>query len=530
MKKQELSRRAFLKGSAAFAVTGMFAGCASGINCTAIAESENTADAKPSLKDRVSSVLETDYVVVGSGCCGLTSAVQAAELGMKVILLEKNGFLGGTTLTAEMCFGLFTDIQQQLGLTEKLGSFGNILKETMNYHHYRSDRAITERFYRESKDNIKWLQEQGVEFIAVMPLGNSYPTAHVYNGLGHHLVEKLGAKANELGVTIYTNAPGRELIVENGAVTGIYAEIEGEIVQINAKAVLLATGGYSANEEMLKKYAHASMETKDAGIPGRDGDGINMGLAAGGAEWTSMGAVMYFGAILKDDVFGTHLNTATLEGGFRFNEKGERFFDESINQINFSHCGNATNQQKASWGLYSKATLDHFTTNGTAFGAGAYVAPGAPLTDLWAQIEANMALENPQIFRCETLEDVAKTAGVNYDTLKAQVERYDQLCKNGFDEDFLKDPALLIPVGEGPYYLFKHSLGLFATSDGLHVNLDNQVLDANGEVITGLFAGGADAGGLQGDTYDVGICPGSQQGWGIQSGRVAAKYVAENLI
>ena len=521
-----ISKRSFLKGSAALAISGIL-----GAGTSAFADdAAQGQEEKASLLGSVEETWDADYVVVGSGICGLSSAVDAAERGLNVVLLEKNGFLGGTSTVAEMCFGVFTDMQKEAGFTEELGSVASIMKTTQDYHHYKTNALLTRKFYEESADNIAWLKKQGVNFALVMGIGNSYKTAHVYEGLGAATIKTLGARAEELGVQICTNAPGKELVVEDGKVTGVLADVDGKIVRINAKGVLLATGGYSDNAEMMKKYAHVDASiTKNAGIAGRDGDGIAMALNIGASEWKSMGAVMFFGAILKNDRFGTHLYSATSSPGFRFNERGVRYADEVIDQINFSHCGNIMAQQKASWGLYSKATLDDFVENGTIFGGGMYTPAGAPLTELYSQIEADMASDDPQVFYCETLDDVAATAGVDADVLKAAVERYDGYCKTGVDEEFLKAPEYLIPVGEGPYYLFNQSLGYFTTSDGLYVNEFNQVLTADGEVIEGLFAGGSDAGGLQGDTYDVGICPGSQQGWGLQSGRVAAKYVAEHM-
>ena len=109
--------------------------------------------------------------------------------------------------------------------------------------------------------------------------------------------------------------------------------------------------------------------------------------------------------------------------------------------------------------------------------------------------------------------------------------RYNELCAKGEDEDFMKDPAWLTPVGEeGPYYLFKHCIGVFTTCDGVHVNEYAQVLNADGEPVPGLFAGGMDAGGLMGDAYDVSVAPTSTQGWCVYCGRTAAQFAAENLI
>ena len=152
-----------------------------------------------------------------------------------------------------------------------------------------------------------------------------------------------------------------------------------------------------------------------------------------------------------------------------------------------------------------------------------------PLPDLPEQLKAEMESDDPQVLFCETLDEVAATAGVDADTLKESVARYNEMCKNGVDEDFMKDPGSLIPVGEAPYYLFKHKIGIFTTCDGVRINEYAQVLNENDEVGEGLFAGGMDAGGLMGDAYDVSVAPCSTQGWCVYCGRAAAQYVKENL-
>ena len=326
---------------------------------------------------------------------------------------------------------------------------------------------------------------------------------------------------------------GKELIVKDGAVVGIYAEDKDGFIQIDAKAVYLATGGYAGNPEMLVKYAHVASTdfVKDCGIPGRNGDGINMALAAGGAEWTHMGVLQNFGPITKNDTYASQLYSATAAAGFRFNEQGKRYADESLDVANFAFSGNIMQQQKASFSIATKAQIDEWSTVGAPYGGGLFMVGLGPIPGLWDQLNKELASSDPQVFECKDIDEVAAKAGVDPDTLKASIERYNEMCAAGVDEDFLKAPEWLTPVGdEGPYYLFKHCIGVFTTCDGVHVNENAQVLNADGEPVPGLFAGGMDAGGLMGDAYDVSVAPTSAQGWCVFCGRAAAKFVAENMV
>ena len=523
-----ISRRQFLKGMAAGA-TGL---ALSGIVSSAGFPKASADEGAESKEYDVVKTYDVDFAIIGSGMTGSSAAVQAAELGMSTILVEKLGYTGGSTNVAEGIFGLGSKIQEEAGQLEELPTVAELLKETQEYTHYNCNSHVIKRFYEKSGDNINWLLEQGCTLgVNDMPMKNMRHSYTATKGAGP--IKDLTAKAQEAGVTYLMNTTALELIVEDGAVTGLYAENDEGYLRINAKAVLIATGGYAGNPDMLKKYAHvASGEfIKDCGMPGRNGDGINMALAAGGTEWTHMGVLQNFGPITKNDVYGSHLYAATAVAGFRFNEKGERYGDETMDLLNFAFSGNTMQQQKASFSFVTDAQIDQWVTEGGAYGGGVFLNGMGPLTTLREKLEAEMNSEDPQVFKCETIDIVAEKAGVDAGTLKASIARYNELCAKGQDEDFLKDPAWMIPVSEeGPYYLFRHKIGIFTTCDGLRVNEYAQVLNDEGEPVKGLFAGGCDAGGLLGDAYDVTVAPCTTQGWCLYCGRESAKFVHDNLL
>ncbi len=530
-----ITRRDFLKGVTAGALS-ITAGSLLGTSAFEASEAENDTLAAEDYASKVTKTLDTDYVIVGSGMTGLVSAVEAAQQGMNVIVLEKNSFLGGSSNVVEGTFGLYTKLQEEAGMTEDLPSVSSLLKQTQEYHHYNCNTDAIRSFYEKSGENFDWFAGLGVPLaVAPFDVPGMNNVRHAFNGdtkRGADAIVVLEEAARDLGVDIYTETSAQQVIMTNGTATGVYALQGDDVIQINAKAVMLCTGGYAGNKEMLMKYAHISDGDfcKDCGIPGRNGDGINMAIAAGGAEWKHMGVLQNFGPITKNDTYASHLYAASSASGFRFNEKGLRYADETLDVSNFSFSGNIMQQQKASFSIASKATMEEWATVSGPFGGGFFMVGFVPLTELWEQVERDMNSDDPQVFYCETLDDVAAEAGVDAETLKNSVARYDEQCAAGVDEDFMKAQENLIPVGEGPYYLFKHRIGIFTTCDGMHVNENAQVLNADGEVIPGLFAGGVDAGGLFGDAYDVSVAPCSTQGWCIYCGRTAAQYIKANLL
>ena len=169
--------------------------------------------------------------------------------------------------------------------------------------------------------------------------------------------------------------------------------------------------------------------------------------------------------------------------------------------------GNAQMQQKAVYQIMSKADLDRFTTEGAPCPLPYYQAY-TPLPDLYNQIDRIAKMNKGNIFVADTIDELADMIDIDKTTLKETIDRYNGYCQTGKDLS-LENPQFLIPVGEAPIMRFKIKCGYFCTNDGLEVTPQAQVLDMNGEVIPGLYAGGNDAGGWCGDTYDIALIPGT---------------------
>lgn len=471
--------------------------------------------------------LSTDVVVVGSGATGMAAAIQARQLGCKVIMLEKNSILGGTTNSAEGIAGLNDDYAKSKGIPTY--DLGDVLIKAEQYNHWKANPELLSKFYANSANTISWLQELGVKFNIVQGMG--YKTHHTYDGLGKQFVKTLAADAENLGVQIMTDTPGKDLIVKDGKIAGIKAKAkDGSTLTINAPVVILATGGYSSNAAMIKKYAKVDpTQIIYAGLPdSTNGDGINMALAIGASDKKLTGVVQYFGALMDGDQYGTHLYDAMTQPMFRVNQDGKRFISEAMNQEDPCMYGNAQLQQKAVYQIMTKADLDRFATQGAPCGLPYYQA-NTPLPDLLNQIDKVAKMNKGNVFVANSIDELADMIKVDKTTLKATIDQYNGYCKTGKDLEFGKNAQFLIPIGDGPYYAFKIKCGYFCTNDGLEVTPQAQVLNKNGKIIPGLYAGGNDTGGWTGDTYDIALIPGTTQGWAVNSGRFAAKDAARYL-
>ncbi len=466
--------------------------------------------------------MDTDVVVVGSGATGLTASIQAKQLGLDVILLEKNGVTGGTTTIAEGYGGVNTDFAKKTGTEYDVLDVFFAMEE---FHHYANDQAVALSYLENSGENGNWLEAQGVKFEVLAPNGtNKFNTWHIYQGTGKQFAQTMTDKAKELGVEIILNAPGQELIMKDGKVAGIMAkQSDGTVLTINAPVVILATGGYAGSPEMIAKYAKVDPATiADKGMPGRTGDGINMALAVGASDKRIKGTLMNFGASMKVYSVYDPVNLMGWLPLLKVNQQGNRFIDEATILRDWGTNGNAQKQQGFAYHIVTQKTLDKFIAEGF---------PGywPEIPGLMDEINKGLEKQPDYVFKADTIEELAGKINIDKNQLKATVDRYNGFCQTGTDLDYRKPAEFLYPVDEGPFYAFKFEVGIFATTDGLEVTTKAQVLDKEGKIIPGLYAGGGDAGGLSSETYDVNIVPGSQQGWSVNSGRMAAKDAADYI-
>lgn len=477
--------------------------------------------------------ITTDVLVVGGGGAGLAAAVSAIEEGYDVILLEKLSYTGGGFTYVEGVFGLNSPIQQAQGVEMDVES---MFKETMDFHHWLVNSTLVKTFYENAGDSIEWLMDRGVKFRGVItanpPDGNI--AWHLFDGgqAGRLAVKNLTDRIESApnGRILY-ETPGKELIIEDGEVTGVVAyRADGSRLNIHASAVILATGGFSSNQELKDKYLRFP-GYENVGAGGREGDGLAM-LEQVNARFESMSSVLGAGLVMPipisqqmgpDTKYPGILSAIYNEGLLTLSPQGARYMNE---RLPIEYRSNATEHVGGSaYVVFDQKTVEEFMTTGQRFGFG---APGM-VPELQAGLDKALAEGNDWIFKADTLDELARLTGMHADTLKENVGKINRYTAQGHDPDFYLEKEALFSVDTAPYYAVRVILGMYATVGGAHVTEHLQVVDNEGNIVPNLYAIGLDAGGMYGDTYDMRIANGAASGFSITSGRLAARHIASWL-
>lgn len=530
----QMSRRMFVAGTAAAGVAGAALG---GARLARAAEAAEAAG--PWALEELGEPTETidvDMCVLGAGGTGLAAAIQATQLGLDVVVLEKQAMVGGSFVGTEGLFAVGSHWQDEAG---ESFTADEVIIECLDYHHWIPNPALYEEFFTRTAETVDWLEGLGVVFDHVQALGDSRNCWHVYEGEGSEgtgvtFMKSFSAAADELGIRIELECPGKQLIMDGGKVAGVLAKrSDGTVVQVNAPVVVVGTGGYANNGDVIRDLNGADpTRITPSGMAGRDADGLKMMRAAGGQLAAQAGTIMFYGPILPGTSYGSEIQAATsMQPHLWVNQDAERFVNEDMFLKNFAYAGNAVHNQERTLTVCTQAIIDRYIDEGPDVGVGVYVNAGSPLTKLADQLADAMEDEEsaPYIFKADTVEELAQAAGLDPEKLAATVEAYNEMCAAGADTRFSKPAEYMRALEEGPFYAFEVFNGYFTTVGGIKVTPQTEVLDDTNTVIPGLYAGGSDAGGLYGDTYDVGIAAGSQASWAINSGRLAAKNGASYL-
>lgn len=544
----EMNRRSFVTsvaGVGALAALGL-AGCSpsqpsstSGETDRNSTETQKAADTSY-LEQTEYSISETkdyDVVVVGAGGAGMSAATRAAELGLNTVILEQHSATGGTTLFTEGLFAIGSHLQKEAGKNPPDLGY-DLFTEAMDYHHWYADGGLFRKYINESANDIDWMESVGIKFKGVGTMcNNEYNTWHQYDYQegelsGKPYVDAWTAAVQAAGATLVLESEAVNIIqADDGTVTGIIAKEGKDFVQYNAaKGVILATGGYADNPDMIAEFGKNPDRIQPMGAGDRNGFGINAARQAGGTLAPSPGCVVPYGGCIPGIDYGTHLYCASaFQPYFWINQDCDRFVNEYYAERNFSFSGDAQSMQERVISIVTQSQMDNMAANGGTFGCGEYIHAGEPLTDLWDELNAqkdagNAAVRGP----ISTLDELASELQLDADKLKASVEKYNGYCESGIDEEFSKASEYLFAIDDGPYYAFELNVGIFTTVGGMKISHDAEVLDSGAQPIPHLYAVGCDAGGIYGDAYDVSICEGSCQGFAVFTGKMAAEHIAEN--
>jgi fumarate reductase flavoprotein subunit len=489
---------------------------------------------------------EADIVIVGGGLSGLSAALTAAESGVRAIVLEKMQFLGGAGLFPEGSLGIGTRFQKEHGVEI---TTGKVFAKAMEFHHWRCNASVIRALLEESGKTIDWLEHLGVEIKGIrtmFPPEKSLQVWHIFKGSGARVVKILSEGVKRRNGLILRKTRARELMINDaGIVTGVIAENgEGRSFAVAAKAVILSTGGFPSNREMLEKYVPdvstpgmAKLMYRGPLVDGRTGDGINMAREAGAAlagMQTLAGNSPYLDnePPIRQFRGPDHMRQArcALSQPFLWvNRHGNRFYNESLGSV-FSDVYNAmTANGGLMWSIFDDKMRQYMVENGPLTPFNAIVVPGQKMTALDRGIE--VGIESGFAFRADTIEALAEKIDINPPKLLSTIEKVNSYADQKSDPEFSRKPEHLVKFDteSGPYYALKGLRTFFLTLGGVKINRRMQALDGNEEVIPGLYLTGQDMGGLYDSTYDL-LAEGSASSFALSSGRIAVRSIVDLLL
>ena len=487
---------------------------------------------EPNEGDIVMRKMETDIVVISAGTAGLAAAATAAELGLSVIAVEKNGSAGGNGNMANGPFAVESRLQRErmYELTAE-----EAYKIHMQFTRYEVNGALVKHYIDRSAGTIDWLESIGVEFEGLARHGHGMKdTWHLVKPLpgtedkplngGYIIVKRMKERAESLGAKVLLKTEVTQLIKEGGKVVGVMArDAEGEL-EIRAKAVISAAGGYGAHWR------------KPMGIP-LYGDGLRMAREVG-ADVTDGTLPIPTKEDIKMGPFNPFMlpfiNSMGTQPNLMVNRLGERFVDEEAFLVDPHGCLAINDQPgRDAWMIFNDDIVDYYMKHSFDFIEG-YGIRKMKIQDKPAgfaeDVEKAKGLPFPVIFSGDSVEELAAQVGLPADALKETWENYNRYCETGRDADFGKRAKYLRPIKGGKYYAVRAKMILgVGYAEGISVNNKLQAVNAEKKVIPGLYAAGMDcARSIWGDVY-VNILPGNALGWAINSGRMAAEYAAEQI-
>lgn len=471
--------------------------------------------------------MKVDLAIIGGGGAGLPGALAAHEKGLSVAIIEKRGSVGGNAAMAEGFFAAQSPVQDRLLINARKDE---LYKTALDYAHYKVNPRLLRVFINRSGETVRWLEKKGVAINRVAPFyPNQVPLVwHILEGHGASLVKILEKEITSKGISIFRKTRATKITTDDkGRISGVVAEGENGEFFMEAKCVLIATGGFASNSEMLRQYCPDLMGKLDnSGVPGMDGDGLKMAMSLG-AGTDGLGHLLMVGP-------SPFPKSWAIEGvsgepyAVWVNKKGERFVDETVT-FNVFEAINAIVRQKEGicYAIIDSRMKARIREQGLLRGCGELFVPrGKPMEDLDNDFEKQ--IQKGGAFESESLGEIAQWIGAPRENLVNTIEEYNICCDAEYDEIFVKDRRYLQPLRMPPYYAIRFRGSILVTSGGIKINHRMQVMDKEDNPIPGLFAAGADTGGWESDTYCA-LLSGSAFGFALNSGRIAAESALEYM-
>jgi fumarate reductase flavoprotein subunit len=474
-----LNRRQFVGAAAALGAVGTL-GAAAGA----------------ALADEVPAVGAYDVIVLGAGGAGMCAAIAAKEAGAQdVIIFESMAICGGnTSYSSSGMNAAYTVYQQEAGIEDSVELF---VSDTVAGGHNKNNVALVEQLCEGSAAGVDWVAAHGLELSDVTTMaGASVPRCHRpadKTAIGANLVPALEAAAEEAGIQIVYGTAATKLVVEDGAVTGVEVEGPDGPATYTAGAVVLATGGFGANFDMIKMYRPDLADYVTTNAPGVQGDGMVMAQAAG-ANLIQMDQIQIHPTVYQET--GALIGEAVRGGGgILVNANGERFTNEMGTRDVVSAAELEQPDGKV-WCLYDQTLYD--------------------------ANKVCASYENREMsIKGETLEELCDALGIDAAAVQATLDVYNETV-TGAEDPFGRTTGLVEPLATAPFYAIPCSPGIHHCMGGVYVDGDSQALTIKGEKVPGLYAAGEVTGGIHGDNRLGGNAVCDIVVMGINAGQKAA--------
>ncbi|MCC8356850.1 MAG: FAD-dependent oxidoreductase [Oscillospiraceae bacterium] len=487
--------------------------------------------------------ITTDIAVLGAGPSGLSCALRASEFGLKVAVFEKTSTWGGVNNGGMGPFGAGTHIQKKYGMTE--GTAENALNYLFDFTHGQIDARLASEYIRKTAFTIKWLEDYGVIYAdpSASPFtkpGEKEYYCHVIaenpefkepdgRNMWMYIPTLLHKRAVNTGlVDFYFNTAGVRLLCRDGIVTGVVVQNDaGEQTEVHAGAVVIATGGFMGNPELIKKYTSYENNVNiffSCQRPNICGDGMQMAWDIGAAR-SEMMVDAYKGMPIHCGPVGTKEGWEILASrNLMVNLKGERFMNEAWHDRFF--VANAIHRQPGgtAFSLCASSIAELYRSGTIPVEA----PPGfAPETDYEKVVAEAKAMNYPYVFAADSIEELAMQTGIDAECLQATIEEYNLMCEQQNDSIFFKKENLF-PLHGPRYYAAQFFVDSFGCLGGLKINYKMEVENTSWEAIPGLYGVGSEVNTLYAGTYPEHMS-GNTSGFAYTSGIMAAENAAAYL-
>lgn len=465
--------------------------------------------------------LSSDVIVVGGGAAGMAATIRLEEAGKSVILVEKTSSLGGTIRVSggnQVVQG--SKVQKEAGVTND--SVKSMEEDFLENGDQLNDAELLGIYAKNVGAATDWLSddvgvrynmEGGLHQLAEYAIDREL--AYDEGGIG--AAETLNDKVHATDANVLLHTTAKHLIVKNGKVTGVEAESQkGKKYTLKADAVILATGGYGNNNDLLPASARNGLFY---GLDSSNGEGLVMAVEDANAGTTHMEYIKEYPNGVetskkhaKSTIAGNI--TAFSKAAILVNQKGERVVNEKASNHDIL---NALKKQSGEtlYLVMDEATFNEWKTKLAAAGLS---------EDMIDAYVANNGKSEPVCTMGATIKEAAEAAGIDGNALTKTIEKFNTYVEDGEDKAFHRAKEYLTSTfAEGNIYIVEQKARYATTMGGLDVDGNLQVVDTNGKVIDGLYAAGEIIGGVMGDDSPSG----ANNGWALTSGKYVADYLSK---